>query len=107
MGEHNNRKGTEMPTMALIMVLFFVLAGGGVAIIHAGAKMDAKINHLLENRLIALELSKALEDLLDEQNGPPLERDKERWQRAYDAAQIALDDAIKKLGVTRKSQGRD
>jgi hypothetical protein len=32
------------------------------------------------------ELVKALRDLFDEQNGPPLIRDEKRWQKAYDKA---------------------
>ena len=41
-------------------------------------------------------LAKALENLRDEQNGPPLERHKDRWQAAYDnASQILADFEIK------------
>lgn len=35
----------------------------------------------------------ALEALVDEQNGPPLERRREQWQRAYDHARHSLREA--------------
>jgi len=35
-------------------------------------------------------LRKALEDLVDQQNGPPLVRDAEAWQAAMDQAQVVL-----------------
>jgi len=50
-------------------------------------------------RLIAAapELFEALGALVDEQNGPPLIRDAERWQAAMDKARTALN----------KAEGRD
>lgn len=36
------------------------------------------------------ELENALQALCDEQNGPPLERRKDQWQRAFDQARALL-----------------
>lgn len=39
---------------------------------------------------LVLKLADALQGLVDEQNGPPLETRREQWQRAYDQARAAL-----------------
>lgn len=46
-----------------------------------------------ENMCLKVEIARlrdALQDLCDQQNGPPLERNREDWQRAYDRARELL-----------------